>query len=327
MTGPHPASPQSVADALILTHEWFVTNSGWAPPDEDTMADWLADGVCRCPDDCLVGPEQWCEHGLASWCLILADVDSFSMAIVSNTAPPTGPATVGSQQPNLRPATLADPDVVPAPDPQLTEILKPLVPHIGAHDVTPPHDLSVVDRFDQAVDRAFDRLRGTEPADRIFYSITELADFSLLWLLIATARAAASDKHSSNAVRVGVVLMIESLLVNAAVKSVFKRERPVIQTERPYHLRIPLTTSFPSGHSSAAMVAAILLSENSKVKPLYWGLAGLVASSRVYVRIHHASDIVGGLAVGVVLGSVAKRAWPLDRGPIGTRRLRRRLSR
>jgi hypothetical protein len=31
-----------------------------------------ADGVCRSPDDCLVTPDRWCEHGLASWCLILA---------------------------------------------------------------------------------------------------------------------------------------------------------------------------------------------------------------------------------------------------------------
>ena len=52
--------------------------------------------------------------------------------------------------------------------------------------------------------------------------------------------------------------------------------------------------------------------------------AGLVASSRVYVKIHHASDVVGGLAVGVVIGLVAKKAWPLDRGPIGTRGYRRR---
>jgi hypothetical protein len=35
------------------------------------LAEWLADGVCRCPDECLVAPEGWCEHGLASWWLIL----------------------------------------------------------------------------------------------------------------------------------------------------------------------------------------------------------------------------------------------------------------
>ena len=58
---------QAVANA----HEWFEHNSGWAPPDDGTMLEWLADGVCRAPDDCLVAPTAWCEHGLASWKLIL----------------------------------------------------------------------------------------------------------------------------------------------------------------------------------------------------------------------------------------------------------------
>ena len=58
---------QAVANA----HEWFEHNSGWAPPDDGTMVEWLAAGVCRAPDDCLVAPSAWCEHGLASWKLIL----------------------------------------------------------------------------------------------------------------------------------------------------------------------------------------------------------------------------------------------------------------
>ena len=60
---------------------------------------------------------------------------------------------------------------------------------------------------------------------------------------------------------------------------------------------MPLTTSFPSGHSSTAVVAAILLSAaRPQGRPVYWASAALVASSRVYVRIHHASDVVGGVA-------------------------------
>lgn len=58
--------------AVRNAHEWFEVNSGWAPPDEDTLAEWVADGVCRCPDECIVAPDGWCEHGLASWALILA---------------------------------------------------------------------------------------------------------------------------------------------------------------------------------------------------------------------------------------------------------------
>ncbi len=57
--------------AIARTHAWFEAHSGWAPPDPDTLAEWLADGMCRAPDECLVAPEGWCNHGLASWKLIL----------------------------------------------------------------------------------------------------------------------------------------------------------------------------------------------------------------------------------------------------------------
>ena len=63
------------ADAISRAHAWFEHHSGWAPPDPDTLAEWIADGVCRCPDECLVPPRGWCEHGLASWWLILDAMD------------------------------------------------------------------------------------------------------------------------------------------------------------------------------------------------------------------------------------------------------------
>jgi hypothetical protein len=60
------------AEAVRNAHHWFEHYSGWAPPDDETLAEWIADGVCRCPDECLVVPDGWCEHGLASWALVLA---------------------------------------------------------------------------------------------------------------------------------------------------------------------------------------------------------------------------------------------------------------
>lgn len=63
------------AGAVRNAHEWFEHNSGWAPPDSDILAEWLADGVCRAPDECLTSPRGWCEHGLASWALILTALD------------------------------------------------------------------------------------------------------------------------------------------------------------------------------------------------------------------------------------------------------------
>lgn len=77
--------------AVRNAHGWFEHNSGWAQPDDDTLAEWIADGVCRCPDECLVAPEGWCEHGLASWTLILAalareDADPLTMGLEGDSS-------------------------------------------------------------------------------------------------------------------------------------------------------------------------------------------------------------------------------------------------
>jgi hypothetical protein len=58
-------------NALRKTHEWFENNSGWAPPDDGTLAEWATDGVCRSPDGCLVAPDGVCAHGLVSWKIVL----------------------------------------------------------------------------------------------------------------------------------------------------------------------------------------------------------------------------------------------------------------
>ena len=76
-----------IAVALRATHAWFEVNSGWAPPDEATLADWAADDVCRCPDDCLVRPEGVCRHGLASWKVVL-DALALEDAVSHRALPP-----------------------------------------------------------------------------------------------------------------------------------------------------------------------------------------------------------------------------------------------
>lgn len=169
-----------------------------------------------------------------------------------------------------------------------------------------------LDRFDAAVDAWFDRtLRGRPAVDRVLYSVTELADFSLLWHLLGATRGLRSERDAAAALRLSVVLGVESTLVNGGLKSLFRRERPIPAFERPHHLRIPVTTSFPSGHASAAMCAATLLSDGRSrpAKVGWFALGGLVAASRVHVKIHHASDVLGGVAVGLVAGQVARRLW------------------
>jgi undecaprenyl-diphosphatase len=54
-----------------------------------------------------------------------------------------------------------------------------------------------------------------------------------------------------------------------------------------------------------------VLLADSPLAPLYFVLATGVAASRVYVRMHHTSDIVAGAALGGALGLAARRVLPL----------------
>jgi len=168
-----------------------------------------------------------------------------------------------------------------------------------------------VSRFDDRVDRAFDHLRGNPVADRVFYGASALGDHGLIWLILGALRGLRSEHDWHAAVRTGAGVGVESAVVNVGIKSLFRRNRPAYEGLRPHRLRRPRTSSFPSGHATSAFCAAALLSEDDPLKPLYYGVALVVAWSRVYVKIHHASDVVGGIVIGAVLGRIGKRLLPL----------------
>ncbi|MGI9023427.1 MAG: phosphatase PAP2 family protein [Acidimicrobiales bacterium] len=167
-------------------------------------------------------------------------------------------------------------------------------------------------RFDGRVETAFDRVRGVAAVDRTFYAASELGDFSLVWVILGCLRGLRSERDFRAAARLGVGLAAESFVVNAVIKSMFRRTRPPWDVHRPHGLRRPLTSSFPSGHATSSVAAAVLLSEDDPLWPLYWAVAATVASSRVYVKIHHASDVVAGLGVGLAIGLTVRRLMPLS---------------
>ncbi|HVX17685.1 MAG TPA: phosphatase PAP2 family protein [Acidimicrobiales bacterium] len=175
----------------------------------------------------------------------------------------------------------------------------------------PDHWAEPVRRFDRAAERHFGRLRGHPVVDRVMYGASELGDFGLVWHLVGAVQAFRSDRDFVRAVRLSAVLGVESVIVNGGVKSLFQRSRPVHEGERPHRLRQPLTSSFPSGHASAAACAAVLLADDDPLSPLWVAMAVVVGTSRAHVRIHHPSDVVAGAAIGTAIGLVARRLWPL----------------
>jgi undecaprenyl-diphosphatase len=162
--------------------------------------------------------------------------------------------------------------------------------------------------FDRWADVTLERIRGKPLADAVFVTATKLGDWSLIWHLVNVTRGLTSERKSAQTPVLALAIGAESLIVNQGLKRLFHRPRPTVEGDPRYHVRRPLTSSFPSGHSSAAAFTAVLLTawDGKRSAPLWWSLACVVGVSRAYVRIHHASDVVAGMATGALLGLVAR---------------------
>jgi membrane-associated phospholipid phosphatase len=175
--------------------------------------------------------------------------------------------------------------------------------------MTSARPIESIHAFDARVDAWLEQYRGNPVADRVFNTASTLGDFSVLWHLISAARALRGGRNVRQSVELSLLLGAESLIVNQGIKRLFKRTRPTASGDERYGVRTPSTSSFPSGHASSAFFAATLLTSMTarRLAPMWFGLALIVAMSRPFVRIHHASDIVGGAAVGLTLGAIATR--------------------
>jgi len=173
-----------------------------------------------------------------------------------------------------------------------------------------PHPVAeAIGVVDAHVERAIDGLR-SPVADRAFYTLTNAAEHGRLWLAIGAARALVVPRHRSTYARFAMALGVESLITNGVVKTAFRRVRPAAYYDDgplPFKMRRPITSAFPSGHAASAFAAATLLADDDPLAPAYFGLAALVAASRVYVRMHHTSDVVAGALWGAAVGRVARR--------------------
>jgi len=142
--------------------------------------------------------------------------------------------------------------------------------------------------------------------------LSHFANHSKPWFLVAGALAAAGGPTGRRAALTGVAAIgAASLLVNQPMKLAGNRTRPDrVGHEVPESrwVRMPTSTSFPSGHSASALAFAVAVGD--VVPALRWPLrlaGGTVAFSRVYTGVHYPGDVLVGAATGAVLGRLVSR--------------------
>jgi membrane-associated phospholipid phosphatase len=165
----------------------------------------------------------------------------------------------------------------------------------------------VVAAFDQRVDMVLEPVRSWRGVDRVFHVASTVADFSAVWHVIGLVIGLGFLRDVPATLWFSALIGLESLVVNQVIKRLFRRSRPTETGDPRFPVRRPRTSSFPSGHASSAMFAATLLSVwvGWEWAPLWFSIALVIAASRAVVRIHHPSDVVGGIVVGLGLVALA----------------------
>jgi membrane-associated phospholipid phosphatase len=177
-----------------------------------------------------------------------------------------------------------------------------------------------------AVDQAIYSAVASTPTpslDEPLRRLSNAANNSRLWLAIAAGLAAAGGGTGRRgAVRGTLAIGVTSALVNLAVKSVWSRQRPDrvgagVPGQR--NVRMPDSTSFPSGHAASgfAFASAIGLDQPWLGLALRF-LAAAVAYSRVHTGVHYPGDVVIGALIGAGAGQAVAGLMdrlPPDRSP------------
>ena len=153
--------------------------------------------------------------------------------------------------------------------------------------------------------------------DRLMCFVTKLGNAGAIWILAAAILLLIPKTRKTGAVVV-VALLIDAILCNGILKPFIARIRPCdINPEISLLIPKPDDFSFPSGHTAAAFTTAAALyftGEKNLWKPALV-LAVLIAFSRLYLYVHYPTDVLGGIAVGVLAGYAGWRIINLTSNP------------
>ena len=167
-----------------------------------------------------------------------------------------------------------------------------------------------------AIDRAVYAAVASVPApalDQAMRRLSRSADRSRLWFGIAGVLALTGPGGRRAAGRGILAIAATSAVVNLGIKTLSRRRRPdrsVAGVPDTRQVRMPSSTSFPSGHSAAAFAFATAISrDNPWLAIAIQFLAGGVAYSRVHTGVHYPGDTVAGALIGAGAGQAVSSVF------------------
>jgi len=142
--------------------------------------------------------------------------------------------------------------------------------------------------------------------DRVMVAATLVGTAGGIWILLGFVVAAWKPAARAGVWQTLLALGLTGLIVDDVLKPSLARPRPWVSIA---DVRViaerPVTYSLPSGHAATAFAGAYGLTRlvRRRRRGWIWGLAVLIAVSRVYVGVHYPSDVLAGAVVGLACGA------------------------
>ena len=175
--------------------------------------------------------------------------------------------------------------------------------------------LEDIERVDVAVYAAV-ASTPTPELDKFMARLSEAANYSRLSFAAAAVLALTQGRRGRRAAAYGLAsIAVTATAANVFVKPLARRERPertALEVPVARHVDMPVTRSFPSGHTAAAFAFATGVGQvmPAAAAPLR-GLAAVVGYSRVHTGVHFPGDVVAGALLGTTLSQAT--TYVLDR--------------
>jgi membrane-associated phospholipid phosphatase len=155
------------------------------------------------------------------------------------------------------------------------------------------------------------RTRGHAPAaERAAARFSRLGEHGALWLAIGVA-GQLLDRRRSSSWRAATAAVAGAYALNTAIKPLVRRRRPRLPGLPPL-ASTPTDLSFPSAHAATSFAGALAYSRLGLPRAPLYALAAGLSFSRVYLGVHHPSDVLAGALLGSALGACATGV----RGPV-----------
>lgn len=141
----------------------------------------------------------------------------------------------------------------------------------------------------------------------VMIRITRLGDNGLIWILL-TILLMIPRKTRKVSLGMAIALVMSLIVTNLMLKNSIARIRPYEVIDGLQILIEPQADwSFPSGHTSASMAAALVM---MRMLPRKYGVPAmtlgiLIALSRLYIGVHYLSDVLGGAVIGLMCAYIS----------------------